>query len=60
MAENVSILIVDDNTSLYRTMFLILRRKGYTVATAGDGPEAIERVKETVLKNEFSSHRFSG
>ena len=47
MVDNVNILIVDDNTSLYRTMSLILRHKGYTVATAGDGLEAIERVKET-------------
>ena len=36
MAENASILIVDDNASLYRTMSLILRRKGYIATTAGD------------------------
>ena len=46
MEENASILIVDDNTSLFRTMSLILRHKGYAVSTAGDGPEAIEGVKE--------------
>ncbi|MDY6875441.1 MAG: response regulator [Chloroflexota bacterium] len=40
------ILIVDDNKSLCRTISLILGHKGYAVATARDGQEAIERVKE--------------
>ena len=41
-----SILIVDDNISLCKTMSFVLGRKGYAVATAKDGPQAIERVKE--------------
>jgi DNA-binding NtrC family response regulator len=41
-----SILIVDDNASQCKTMSLILRHKGYTVATANDGPEAIKTVRE--------------
>ena len=41
-----SILIVDDNISLCKTMSFVLGRKGYAVATAKDGAEAIERVKE--------------
>ena len=46
MPEKANILIVDDNTSLCRTMAFVLGRKGYAVATAKDGPEAIEKVKE--------------
>ena len=46
MEEKASILIVDDNISLCKTMSFILKRKGYAVTTAQDGPEAIERVKE--------------
>ena len=41
-----SVLIVDDNVNQCRTMSLILRHKGYEVATAKDGPEAIEKVQE--------------
>lgn len=48
MHKNVSVLVVDDDASQIRTMSLILRRKGYEVATACDGFEAIEKVeKET-------------
>jgi two-component system response regulator HydG len=45
--RKASILIVDDNVSQCKTMSLILRRKGYAVATANDGPEAIQRVQES-------------
>ncbi len=46
MVAKASILIVDDNVSLVRTMSFVLKRKGFTVVTASDGPEAIERVRE--------------
>lgn len=46
MEEKASILIVDDNISLCKTMSFVLGRQGYAVATAKDGPEAIEKVKE--------------
>jgi DNA-binding NtrC family response regulator len=46
MEKKASILIVDDDISLCKTMTLILGRKGYVVTTAQDGLEAIERVKE--------------
>jgi DNA-binding NtrC family response regulator len=46
MKEKASILIVDDNASLCKTMSFVLRRQGYAVTTAKDGSEAIERVKE--------------
>jgi two-component system response regulator HydG len=47
MAGKANILIVDDNLSQCKTMSLILRHKGYAVATAHDGPEAIEKAKGT-------------
>jgi len=47
MEGKASILIVDDNISLCKTMSFVLGRKGYAAATAKDGPQAIERVKET-------------
>ncbi len=46
MEDKASILIVDDNVSLVRTMSFVLKRKGFTVVTAKDGLEAIEKVKE--------------
>jgi two-component system response regulator HydG len=46
MKEKSSILIVDDNISLCKTLSFVLKRKGYAVTIAKDGPEAIERVKE--------------
>jgi two-component system, NtrC family, response regulator HydG len=41
-----SILIVDDNVSLDRTMSFILERKGYSVTIAESGEQALERVRE--------------
>jgi len=46
MEEKASILIVDDDTSLCRSMSLVLRRRGYAVSTAEDGLKAIDMVKE--------------
>ena len=46
MTEQTSVLIVDDNAGLCQTMSLILKHKGYAVATAQDGPQAIERARE--------------
>jgi len=47
MEKRANILIVDDNISLAKTMSLILKRKGYEVTTAQNGPEAIEEIKES-------------
>ena len=47
MKEKASILIVDDNVSLCRTLSLVLGRQGYAVNTAKDGLEALARVKES-------------
>ena len=46
MLRKASILIVDDNINLAKTMTFILKRKGYGVTTAKDGLEAIVDVKE--------------
>jgi two-component system response regulator HydG len=53
MEEKAHILIVDDNVSLCKTMSFVLGRKGYVVTTATDGPEAIERVKESPFDMTF-------
>ena len=45
MTAKASILIVDDNQSLSRSIAMILKHKGYAVDTADDGLEAIEKVK---------------
>ena len=47
MEKKASILIVDDNISLCKTMSFILDHKGYAVTTAKAGPEAIARVNES-------------
>lgn len=47
MEDKASILIVDDNVSLCRTLSLVLGRQGYAVNTAKDGLEALVRVKES-------------
>jgi len=44
--DKACILVVDDNIGLCKSMRLILGHKGYAVTLAGDGPEAIEKVKE--------------
>ncbi len=46
MEDKPSVLIVDDNLSLCKTMSFVLGRKGYAVTTAKDGPEAVRRVRE--------------
>lgn len=43
--KNNSILIVDDNINLTKTLFFILKHKGFTVTTAKNGLEAIDKVK---------------
>ena len=47
MEQKASILIVDDNVSLCRTLSLVLGRQGYDVNTAKDGLEALVKVQES-------------
>lgn len=44
--QKASVLIVDDDAGLCKTMSLVLRRKGYAVTTAKDGPEALGMVRD--------------
>lgn len=46
MAVKARILIADDNAGLRETLSLILRERGCDVATAADGPEALDRARE--------------
>lgn len=46
MERPARILIVDDDPSMNRTMSLVLKRKGYDVAVASSGPDAIEKVRQ--------------
>ena len=46
MEAKTSILLVDDDINLCKTMSFVLKRKGYEVTTAESGQEAIENVKK--------------
>ncbi len=45
MDEKESILIVDDDESIRRSLTLVLRKKGYETEAAESGREAIEKVQ---------------
>ena len=45
MAERTSVLVVDDNEDLLDTLSLILKRRGFSVDTAGDGVCAVDKFK---------------
>ena len=60
MAEQASILIVDDDPSLTRTTSLILGHKGYVVTTARNGAEAIEKTQETAFDLTFIDIKMPG
>jgi len=45
-----SILLVDDNLNLTRTLSFILKRQGFFVNTAQNGLEAVKKVKEKIYK----------
>lgn len=46
MKGKSSVLIVDDNISLSKTLTFVLKRKGYQACPARNGPDAIEMIKE--------------
>jgi two-component system, NtrC family, response regulator HydG len=46
MTDTMSILIVDDDVSMSKTMAMVLKRKGYNVTVADSGFDAIGMVKE--------------
>jgi DNA-binding NtrC family response regulator len=46
MHDKPTILVVDDNQDLLNTFAMILKRRGFSVQTAGDGFSAINKFKE--------------
>ena len=44
IAEKPSILIIDDDASILRTLTKIFQKKGYFVAVAEKGKEAVEKI----------------
>ncbi len=60
MGEKASVMIVDDDSSLSRTMSLVLARKGYAVQAAHDGLEAIEKVKQMAIDVIFMDVKMPG
>ena len=48
MKERASILLVDDDPDICKTLSLILEGEGYSVDVANSGAEAIEKSKEKV------------
>src|SRR4030067_718655 len=46
MSDEPTILVVDDNEDLLETFAMILKRRGFNVATAGNGAAAVDRFRE--------------
>ena len=46
MAEQINILIADDEADIRKILRLLLQKKGYTVCEAVNGAEAIERARQ--------------
>jgi len=44
--DNLDVLIVDDETRIVRPLSFLLKRNGYTVDTAYNGDEALEKLNE--------------
>jgi len=63
MKSSYSILIVDDEPKVLRITRLSLEKAGYEVATAGDGEEALAKLREKpfdVLVTDVNMPRMSG
>ncbi|MDO8872729.1 MAG: response regulator [Methanoregula sp.] len=60
MDEKTSVLIVDDDESLCRTLSLVLKRKGYDVTVANSGLSAIEMVRNHPFDLIFMDIRMPG
>ena len=46
MTNEPTVLVVDDNEDLLETFSMILKRRGFRVTTAGNGPTAIDLYRE--------------
>jgi len=60
MTDIMSILIVDDDVSMSRTMALVLKKKGYNVTVANSGQEAIMMVRDRSFDMIFMDIRMPG
>jgi two-component system response regulator HydG len=60
MKDKKSVLLVDDNTNLCKTMSFVLERKGYEVNIAGDGNAALDKVKEQMYDVIFMDIKMPG
>jgi len=49
MAECLTVLVVDDEADVRWALAMVLRRNGFTVATAGSGDEALRWLTEAEL-----------
>jgi DNA-binding response OmpR family regulator len=45
--NNRKILVVDDEPNVVRTLTFVLKKEGYEVTSAGDGEEAMEKVRQS-------------
>ena len=59
MENKGSILLVDDNINLCKTMGLVLKRKGFEVMSAEEGPQAIELIKELTSGQKITTLKFT-
>ncbi len=53
MPNNPTILLIDDEENLRRTLAMVLTRQGYTVETAGTVMEARQRLDDTTYDLTF-------
>ena len=60
MSDATRILVVDDDRRMAKTIYDILRIKGYTAIEANSGEEAIEKVKTDVLDCVLMDIKMSG
>ncbi len=50
MSENESrILVVDDEPGMREFLEIMLQKDGYSVDTAADGPEAIDKIEQSLF-----------
>jgi len=58
--RKLMVLLVDDDVNLLKTMFLILSHKGYSVATAENGHQAVDMMAEKSFDVVFMDIRMPG
>jgi CheY-like chemotaxis protein len=52
-SSQTRILIVDDDPGMRQTVAMLLASKGYEIATAEDGFDALSQMKKGFLKSSF-------